>query len=73
MNRRDFLSRIGGGAAAAAAVAAGAPEWLAAGNRHGILQERPLILDAMGEIRLTHPMELIRQVRFWTAVPTWCA
>ncbi len=25
-------------------------------------QDRPLILDAMGEIRLTHPMDLIREV-----------
>lgn len=62
MNRRDFLSRVGGGAAAAAAFSAVGPERLEARHRRRVLQERPLILDAMGEIRLTHPMELIREV-----------
>jgi microsomal dipeptidase-like Zn-dependent dipeptidase len=62
MNRRDFLSRIGGGVAAAAVLGGVDPARLAARHGHGVLQERPLILDAMGEIRLTHPMELIHEV-----------
>jgi len=57
MIRRDFLSTIGRGAAGASILAAARPSALAATR-----QDHPTFLDAMGEIRLTHSMELIRQV-----------
>lgn len=62
MDRRRFLHLAGTGAGAVAisgpAVAAG----LQRRGRAGRGVRRRIALDAMGEIRLTHPMELIREV-----------
>ncbi|MFC1529883.1 dipeptidase [Gemmatimonadota bacterium] len=57
MDRRRFVAGVSGGLVAAPALARAA---VAAGI--GGSQERPIILDANGEIRLTHPMSLIREV-----------
>jgi len=57
MNRRDFISTLGSGALGATVLAGVRPEMLGAQDRAG-----PTFLDAMGEIRLTHSVELIRQV-----------
>ena len=58
MKRRDFIATLGGGVLALSSLgAAPSSEILRAGS-----QEEPLILDAMGEIRLTHTMDLIREV-----------
>ncbi len=54
MDRRQFLGAAGGGLLASSVTGRA----LASGSG----QRGPLILDAMGEIRLTHPMELIREV-----------
>jgi len=56
MKRRDFVASVGGGVITASMMGRGA----ASPSRHP--QDRPLILDANGEIRLTHPMSLIRDV-----------
>ena len=59
MNRRQFVSGATGGFLAATLTRssqAGLP------SQAGSRARRPLFLDAMGEIRLTHPMELIREV-----------
>ena len=58
MKRRDFIATLGGGVLALSSLGAvPSSEILRAGS-----QEEPLILDAMGEIRLTHTMDLIREV-----------
>lgn len=57
MRRRDFVAGIGGGVVIASTVGSASAQ--SASNRR---QERPLILDANGEIRLTHTMDLIREV-----------
>jgi len=56
MNRRDFVAGVGGG------VLATSMAGRAVGSVAPRLQDRPLILDANGEIRLTHSMSLIREV-----------
>lgn len=57
MDRRDFISTLGNGVLGAAVLTGLRPEALV-----GSCQDRPTFLDAMGEIRLTHSVELIRQV-----------
>jgi membrane dipeptidase len=56
MNRRDFLSGVGG---ALLASTAKGPTEVSGSVPQG---DRSIILDAMGEIRVTHPMTLIREV-----------
>ncbi len=56
MKRRDFVAGVGGGVLAASTVGRMAASTIQQS------QDRPLILDANGEIRLTHPMSLIREV-----------
>lgn len=56
MERREFLTSVGTGIVATTA----ALNASRGGSRQG--QSKPLILDANGEIRLTHPMELIKEV-----------
>ncbi len=57
MNRRDFALWIGGGVLSASTLGRTLRAFPAPRR-----QARPFILDAMGEIRLTHPMSLIREV-----------
>jgi membrane dipeptidase len=57
MNRREFVATAGTGVLASTMVGR-----LAAASANGSRQEKPLILDANGEIRLTHPMSLIREI-----------
>lgn len=57
MDRRKFVAGAGSGLIAGPALVRAA---VASGI--GGRQERPIILDANGEIRLTHPMSLIREV-----------
>ena len=53
MKRRDFIATLGGGILALSSLGAASLS---------SIREEPLILDAMGEIRLTHTMDLIREV-----------
>jgi membrane dipeptidase len=57
MDRRDFIFTLGSGAVGATVLAGVGPGTLGAQDEAG-----PTFLDAMGEIRLTHSVELIRQV-----------
>ena len=57
MRRRDFVAGLGGGVVLAST--AGRAAAVSTTTR---VQDRPLILDANGEIRLTHTMDLIREV-----------
>jgi membrane dipeptidase len=57
MYRREFLANVGSGFVAASALAAAESR----GNQ-SVQKERPYTLDAIGEIRLTHPMSLIKEV-----------
>lgn len=57
MKRRDFVAGLGGGVLLASTVGR-----LAAATATNRSQDRPIILDANGEIRLTHTMDLIREV-----------
>ena len=57
MKRRDFVVGGGGGVLAASVTGRG----VAQTTRRP--QDRPLILDANGEIRLTHPMSLIPEMK----------
>jgi membrane dipeptidase len=57
MNRREFVAAAGAGVLAPSLLAR-----FASVSETGHRQQRPLILDANGEIRLTHPMSLIREV-----------
>ena len=57
MKRRDFIKTLGRGMVGLSALGAVPPSVFGQGD-----DEKPLILDAMGEIRLTHSMDLIRQV-----------
>ena len=49
MNRRDFIATFGGGLAGMSALGVVQASPFQQGD------DKPLILDAMGEIRLTHP------------------
>jgi membrane dipeptidase len=57
MNRREFLASVGAGV-----VAAASRPTADSGATQSPQTARPYTLDAIGEIRLTHPMELIREV-----------
>ena len=57
MNRREFIAGVGGSALMASAVGRTAAASVAYAG-----QQRPIILDANGEIRLTHPMSLISEI-----------
>lgn len=57
MNRRRFLAEVGAGAVLTSSVGRAAAASIVSGR-----PQRPIILDAMGEIRLTHTMDLIREV-----------
>ena len=57
MKRRDFVAGLGGGVVMASTVGRAAAASVTTKS-----QEKPLILDANGEIRLTHTMDLIREV-----------
>ncbi len=57
MDRRQFVTGVGSGLVVAPAMMRTAVTSVAGGA-----QEKPVILDANGEIRLTHPMSLIREV-----------
>jgi membrane dipeptidase len=57
MKRRDFVAGLGGGV-----VMASTAGRAAAASVKTVRQDKPLILDANGEIRLTHTMDLIREV-----------
>ena len=54
MNRREFVTTLGAGMVA--------PSILAASSRSTPGQNPVTFLDAMGDIRITHSMELIREV-----------
>lgn len=64
MRRRDFLNTTGRGLAGVGAVTAFGP--IGSSRRQSrqrrTLQQGPTFLDAMGEIRLTHTMDVIREV-----------
>lgn len=57
MKRREFVTVAGSGVLVSSMIGR-----LAAASVPGLRQERPLILDANGEIRLTHPMSLIHEI-----------
>jgi len=57
MKRRDFVAGLGGSVVMGSTVGRAAAA-LVTDHR----QDRPIILDANGEIRLTHTMDLIREV-----------
>jgi membrane dipeptidase len=57
MKRREFVAAAGSGVLASTILGP-----LAVSSTTGRHQTKPLILDANGEIRLTHPMSLIREI-----------
>ena len=61
MKRRNFLAGIGTGI-----LTTSTASFLKAGGASAVpqtpRQQRPMMLDAMGEIRLTHPMNLVKEV-----------